>query len=93
MAHLNNLVAGELGHPAILKKQAELLYLGDPRAFLNMDSVGAYVMRNNELVSLKDPDYGIRWDTLSEVSVDLQQKFFQISEISEKGRAARGKKR
>jgi hypothetical protein len=37
----------------------------------------------NNLVSLHDPDYGIRWDTLSDVSVDIQQKFFQIYEAGQ----------
>ena len=41
-------------------------------------------MRDNELRSLKDDDYGIRWDTLSDDSVDLQQRYF---EIDEKGRS------
>ena len=46
-------------------------------------------MRDNELVSLKDEDYGIRWDTLSDVSAELQQKYF---EIYEKGESLRGPK-
>jgi hypothetical protein len=87
MSHLNNLVAGTTANPAILKKQASSLYLGDPRAFLTMDQVGAYEMKDNELRSLKDEDYGIRWDTLSDVSVELQQKFF---EIHQKGSAGHG---
>jgi len=87
MSHINNLVAGDTAHPDVLHEQASSLYLKDPRAFLPMDRVSAYEMRNNELHSLKDEDYGIRWDTLSDVSSELQQKFF---EISEKGRAGHG---
>ena len=60
----------------------------DPRAFLRIDDVAAYEMKNNELRSLKDDDYGIRWDTLSDVAVDLQQRYF---EIDEKGRSKRVK--
>lgn len=91
MAHLNNLISGEVDKPAVLKKQATQLYLKDTRAFLRDEQVSAYEMRDNKLVSLKDPDYGIRWDTLSDVSVDIQQKFFKLSEIRESG--SNGKKK
>jgi hypothetical protein len=40
-------------------------------------------MKDNKLVSLNDPDSGIKWDTLSDVSVDIQQKFFQIYEAGQ----------
>ena len=80
MAHLNNLVNGNHENPEILKRQSSSLYLQDERAFLPMDKVSAYEMKDNKLVSLNDPDYGIRWDTLSDVAVDIQQKFFQIYE-------------
>ena len=90
MAHLNNLVSGNTEEPALLKKQARSLYLNDPRAFLNMEQVSAYEMKRNKLVTLKDPDFGIRWDTLGDVSAELQKRFF---EISEQGNApAHGKK-
>ncbi|XXX72815.1 ATP-binding protein [Sorangium sp. So ce134] len=89
MSHLNNLAAGDTSDPEILKRQAASLYLGDPRAFVPMDKVSAYEMRDNELRSLKDEDYGIRWDTLSDVSSALQQKYFEISET---GRAGRGER-
>jgi hypothetical protein len=80
MAHLNNLVHGDIAHPKRLKAQAPVLYLGDERAFLSMDRISAYEMVDGELRSLKDPEYGVRWDTLSDVSVELQQKFFAIDE-------------
>jgi predicted ATP-dependent endonuclease of OLD family len=80
MSHLNNLVSGDQDHEDRLDKQANFLYLQDKRAFLPMDKVSAYEMRDNQLVSLKDPDYGIRWDTLSDVSGDIQQKHFEIYE-------------
>ncbi|AGP38575.1 hypothetical protein BE04_08570 [Sorangium cellulosum] len=89
MSHLNNLAAGDTSDPEVLKRQAASLYLGDPRAFVPMDKVSAYEMRDNELRSLKDEDYGIRWDTLSDVSSALQQKYFEISET---GRAGRGER-
>lgn len=88
MAHLNNLVAGDTSRAATLKRQAQNLYLGDPRAFLRMDQVGAYEMKDNQLRSLKDEAYGIRWDTLSDVSVDIQQRFFAIQQAKQ---ARRGK--
>jgi hypothetical protein len=80
MAHLNNLVHGDVEHHKRLKAQAPVLYLGDERAFLSMDRISAYEMVDGELRSLKDPEYGVRWDTLSDVSVELQQKFFAIDE-------------
>jgi predicted ATPase len=83
MAHLDNLVNGNHENPEILKRQCSYLYLQDERAFLHKDKVSAYEMKDNKLVSLHDPDYGIRWDTLSDVSVDIQQKFFQIYEAGQ----------
>ncbi|AFZ26054.1 hypothetical protein Cylst_3942 [Cylindrospermum stagnale PCC 7417] len=83
MAHLNNLVNGNHENPEILKNQSSSLYLKDQRAFLPIDQVSAYEMKENKLVSLNDPDYGIRWDTLSDVSVDIQQKFFEIYEAGQ----------
>ncbi|MFO5438065.1 MAG: ATP-binding protein, partial [Dolichospermum sp.] len=81
--HLDNLVNGNHENPDILKRQCSYLYLKDERAFLPIDQVSAYEMKDNKLVSLHDPDYGIRWDTLSDVSVDIQQKFFQIYEAGQ----------
>jgi predicted ATPase len=83
MAHLNNLVNGNHENPEILKRQSSSLYLQDERAFLPIDKVSAYEMKDNKLVSLNDPDYGIRWDTLSDVAVDIQQKFFEIYEAGQ----------
>ncbi|AFW94883.1 ATP-binding protein [Dolichospermum sp. UHCC 0352] len=83
MAHLNNLVNGNHENHEILKRQSSSLYLQDERAFLHKDKVSAYEMKDNKLVSLNDPDYGIRWDTLSDVSVDIQQKFFEIYEAGQ----------
>jgi predicted ATPase len=83
MAHLNNLVNGNHENHEILKRQSSSLYLQDERAFLPMDKVSAYEMKDNKLVSLNDPDYGIRWDTLSDVAVDIQQKFFEIYEAGQ----------
>jgi predicted ATPase len=84
MAHLNNIVNGNHQNPELLAEQAKLLYLQDSRAFLKMEQVSAYEMKNNQLLSLHDPEYGIRWDTLSDVSVDIQQKFFAIYEAGRK---------
>ena len=84
LAHLNNLAQDNETSQAVKKRQAQSLYLKNPESLLRMDQVSAYEMRDNQLHSLKDPDYGIRWDTLSDVSVELQQKYF---EIYEKGHA------
>lgn len=83
MAHLNNIVNGNHQNPELLAEQAKLLYLQDSRAFLKMEQVSAYEIKNNQLLSLHDPEYGIRWDTLSDVSVDIQQKFFAIYEAGQ----------
>ncbi|MCA2813116.1 MAG: ATP-binding protein [Microcystis sp. M090S1] len=83
MAHLNNIVNGNHQNPQLLAEQAKLLYLQDSRAFLKMEQVSAYEMKNNQLLSLHDPEYGIRWDTLSDVSVEIQQKFFAIYEAGQ----------
>jgi predicted ATPase len=84
MAHLNNIVNGNHEDQDILENQAQSLYLQDFQAFLKMDQVSAYEIKENKLLSLHDPDYGIRWDTLSDVSVDVQQKFFAIYEAGQK---------
>lgn len=80
MAHLNNLIAADPKLTARKKRQAKHLYMGDPAAFLSPDNVSAYEMRPEGLVSLKDPEYGIRWDTLSDVSAELQRRYFAIVE-------------
>jgi hypothetical protein len=84
MAHLNNIVNGNHEDQEILENQAQSLYLQDSQAFLKMEQVSAYEIKENKLLSLHDPDYGIRWDTLSDVSVDVQQKFFAIYEAGQK---------
>lgn len=84
MAHLNNIVNGNHDDKEILENQAQSLYLQDSQAFLKMAKVSAYEIKENKLLSLHDPDYGIRWDTLSDVSVDVQQKFFAIYEAGQK---------
>jgi predicted ATPase len=86
MAHLNNIVNANHQDQDILEAQAQSLYLQDSQAFLKMEQVSAYEMKNNQLISLHDPDYGIRWDTLSDVSVDVQQKFFAIYEAGQKNK-------
>jgi predicted ATPase len=80
MEYLNSLVIGNINHPQSLKKQAKELYLKDSRAFVSLDKVSVYEMRDNQLHSLKDEEYGIRWDTLSDVSHVLVQKYFLIDE-------------
>lgn len=80
MSHLNNLALTKELTPATKKRKASSLYLKDATALLLMDQISAYEMKDNKLQSLKDPDYGIRWDTFSDVSADLQQKYFQIHE-------------
>lgn len=83
MSHLNNLVDPAPEDSDLAGKQASRLYLGDKRAFLSSEKVGAYEMRDNQLHSLRDADYGFRWDTLSDVSSEIQEKFFEINEGAE----------
>ncbi|MBK9264812.1 MAG: ATP-binding protein [Polyangiaceae bacterium] len=83
MAHLQNLVAADRKSVARKKRQAKHLYMGDPAAFLAPNDVSAYEMKSEGLASLQDPEYGIRWDTLSDVSSELQRRFFAIVEEPE----------
>ena len=93
MAHLNNLAQADGTSQAVRNRQAKLLYLKHPDSLLRMDQVSAYEMKDNQLQSLKDEDYGIRWDTLSDVSADLQQRYFAIYEEGHaKERARNGRK-
>ncbi|MCU0682222.1 MAG: ATP-binding protein, partial [Polyangiaceae bacterium] len=80
LSHLNNLIASTTRLKPTRLRQAKALYLDDRRAFLPADKVSAYEAREGTLHDLHDPDFGIRWDTLSDVSTDLQQKFFAIRE-------------
>lgn len=89
MAHLNNLIASDSKSSARRARQAGHLYMGDPAAFLAPGDVSAYEMRPDGLASLVDPEYGIRWDTLSDVSAELQRRYFAITEEPEN----RGKKK
>jgi len=78
MQHLNNIVLLGKSSASEREQMAKSLYLQDPKALLEKTQVSAYEMKDNKLVSLEDPDYGIRWDTLSDVSVDLQEKYFHM---------------
>lgn len=86
MSHLNNLISGDTENEKNLEAQAKSLYLKDKRAFLKPEDVSAYEMKNDKLKNLKHKDYGIRWDTLSDVSADIQQKFFEIYEKGDNSR-------
>ena len=81
MMHLNNLIQPDPLDTATKKKMAKQLYLQDERAFLDVNSVGAYVMKDNSLVSLMDTDHSVRFQTLSDVSEELHNKFFALSGI------------
>lgn len=81
MAHLANLTQ-RAEDAKTQKKQAAQLFLKDPRALMALDEVSAYEMRDNRLVSLKDPEFGLRWDTLSDVFSDLQQRYFTLDGLA-----------
>ncbi|HEY0137447.1 MAG TPA: ATP-binding protein, partial [Nannocystis sp.] len=89
MAHLNTLVAADTGARPRRLRQAEHLFMGDPAAFLARDAVSAYEMRTDGLVALADPAYGIRCDTLSDVSAELQRRYFAV--VKEPKRRAKRK--
>lgn len=83
MAHLNNLVNENIkfDKPRILKKQAKFLFQGNSAAFMTFEQVKAYqVEENGELRDLYEEDYGFRWDSLSDTSAIVQQKYFEIYE-------------
>lgn len=80
MTHLNTLIASDPKSKTRQKRQAKHLYMGDAAAFLAPDDVSAYEMQPHGLVSLAEPEYGIRWDTLSDVFSELQRRFFAIVE-------------
>ena len=84
LAHLNNLIAGSR-EASIRTRQAAELYLKDGRAFLDPNDVGAYELADGNLNSLKDEDFGIRWDTLSDPAVELQQRWFAIRDAGNAG--------
>ncbi len=79
MSHLNNLV---ISKKDLLKSKAKAknLFLGSQQSFIDRENVSAYEMKNFKLLSLKDEDYGIRWDTLSEPASEIQEKYFKIAE-------------
>lgn len=74
LAHLNTLIVGKT------VKQAQSLYCKDKRAFIDAEKVAVYEIRRNGFVDMRDNDYGFRWDTVSDVSAEIQQKFFEVSE-------------
>jgi predicted ATPase len=80
MSHLNNLISGSIEEPELLQKEAACLYLKRHQAFLNPEQVSAYEMRSKTLQDIKDPDFGIKWETLSDVASDIHQKYFEIYE-------------
>jgi hypothetical protein len=76
MSHLNNIISGET------QAQANHLYLKTTNAFLKPEQVAAYDMHdhNNPKTLHGDPDYGIRWDSISDPSNEIQQIYFAIYE-------------
>lgn len=91
LAHINNLIRPTKQPRAARPRQAQALYLKDSRSFLSPDQVSAYEMRDNTLKSLYDPEYGIRWGSLSEVSEDLQRTYFTLPELAKRPPRARKK--
>jgi hypothetical protein len=82
MQHLNNLRYNHLPDEAARRRMARHLYLKDPRAFLSADQVAPYEIRDGKLERLEDPDYGVRWGTLGDVSVDLQNTYYELTKTA-----------
>jgi hypothetical protein len=82
MAHLQNLISGQIDSPETLRAQASSLYLKDARAFLSPENVSAYEVKDETLRSLRDPEFGFTWDTLSDVSGEIQRKYFEIRNMA-----------
>ena len=72
LAHLNNLIASKKANTP------DRLFLKDERAQLSIDEVSAYEVVDHSLKSLKDEEFGISWQSFSDVASDLQNKLFQI---------------
>ena len=83
MAHLNNLVSENIrfDDPVLLARQAKFLFLGDSAAFMTFEQVKAYqIEENGKLRDLYEADYGFRWDSLSDMSSEIQSRYFSIYE-------------
>lgn len=81
LSHLNTLALEAGRKKKARERQAAALYLNDPKALLGMDRISAYELVDGELRSLKDPEYGIRWDTLSDVSSEVQSRYWAVREV------------
>ena len=75
--YINNLTT-----QPISKQAAKHLTTKNYNAFINKDKVEVYDVKYN--LSGHDPDYGFHWDSLSDVSVDITQRYFKIYETSSK---------
>ena len=75
--YIDNLTTQPISKPA-----AKHLTTKNYNAFINKDKVEVYDVKYN--LSGHDPDYGFHWDSLSDVSVDITQRYFKIYETSSK---------
>lgn len=73
--YINNLTT-----QPISKQAAKHLATKNYNAFISKDKVEVYDIAYNK--SGYDPDYGFHWDSLSDVSVDIQQRYFKVYETS-----------
>lgn len=64
----------------ISKQAAKHLATKNYNAFISKDKVEVYDVKYN--LSGYDPDYGFHWDSLSDVSVDITQRYFKIYETT-----------
>jgi predicted ATPase len=78
LAHLNNLIASNQTN------SSDRLFLKDKRAAIPLSNVSAYEIEKGSLTNLKDEEFGISWQSLSDVSSDLQNRLFQIYDTVEK---------
>ena len=85
MSHLNNLLQGSKDE-TIRKKQAQHLFnqsaSSEGSSFMSPEHLEVYNFIDNQLVEIPydSEDKNYDWETLSRVSVDVQQVYFQIYE-------------
>lgn len=78
ISHLNNLIAAHPTDEALRARQAQHLYLKDPRAFMTPESVGAWHLDQGVLRDLYEPEWGIRSDSLGDASEEIHRLYYAI---------------
>lgn len=72
LAHINTLTVEK----KYRKKQ--FLFLQDKRSFIDASKVDVYEYKGETLISQRDADYGFRWESVSNISAEIQSRFFAM---------------